>query len=393
MHRQGQLATRNPASLHFNSNNTANYNNNHNDYSDLSYNYKDKQQKLQDLEVLNSEIYETLAFKNVDSLNYSSENNLHAFNAQHHQQNIFHSNQENFNNYSVNNSTNTTDHQHQQKKPPIHPQPKQKAPLKKFPPNVQGTPPNHQLKPALAAKSKLTPTNNTNNSNNNKANFLGQHRVTNRIPNNTNNIKQFEPVAQRHLANRSNDNDTDYYYKQDLLFSNNFPQAFNNKSDEIISLDSYLSNQSNKNSINQNSKDYSHVGSKINTNLKNRNAAGPPHLSQQQLQLQEQLLQQQMAAFPLFEKNMNKTKNNQSSFAKNPTHSYSDQFYASLPGYPVPKPNQKVPPFVPPPGGFYPPIYPPQYAAAMAAAAAAYGYPPAYPPMPPYPRFENKKLF
>lgn len=61
-----------------------------------------------------------------------------------------------------------------------------------------------------------------------------------------------------------------------------------------------------------------------------------------------------------------KTKNNQSSFAKNPTHSYSDQYYASfVPGY---KPQLRQPypfidPYVYPPQAFAPFLQPP------------YGYP------------------
>ena len=386
MQRQGQLqqlAHRNHAN---------NINSTSNNYEDLSYNYK--QQKIQDLEVLNSEIYDTLAFKNIDSINnYGNENHLTSFNHSNNinnnsniftQPNFVHSNQENIvnrNNINQNKNSKNNVLQNKQQQQQQH----QQTQLKKFPkkgPPLQ--PPAPQLKPPLK---KHTNNNLPSNPLSNKSHLLGQHRISNKIANS--NIKSLDPVAQRHLANHSNEHEQEYYYRQDLhglnnLNNNNF---FNNNPDEIVSIDSYLSNQTNKNSINSN-KDYRHVTSKVNTNLKNK--------QQQQQQQQHQSLEQHQPLVnpylqapaplvypPLFEKNM-KTKNNQSSFAKNPTHSYSDQFYSSLPGYPVPNPKQKLPPFMPPmpPGSYYPPIYPPQYAAAMAAAAAAYGYPPYTAPFP-----------
>jgi hypothetical protein len=388
MQRQ-QLAHRNNANnFTFNNNNNSNATSNKsNNYEDLSYNYNYKQQKIQDLEVLNSEIYDALAFKNIDSnINYGSENHLASFNHNNNnnntQPNFLHSNQEglNSNNVNFNNKKFAPLKQQQQQQQ----QQQQNLPKNNFPKKAKGPP----LAPPAASQPKPKKSTITNPINN-KSNLLGQHRVSNRINNNNN--KQLDPVAQRHLANRSNENEQEYYYKQDLLSHglNNPNYNFNNP-DEIISIDSYWSNQSNKNSIPSN-KDYSHVTSKVNTNIgKNKQSQleplhhpqpGAPQHPQQYPHLVPPFYPPPLAYPPLFEKNM-KTKNNQSSFAKNPTHSYSDQFYSSLPGYPVPgvapaKSNQKLPPFAqPPPGAYYPPLYPPQYAAAMAAAAAAYGYPP-----------------
>ena len=344
-----------------------NYNSNHNDYTDLGYN---KQQKIQDLEVLNKEIFHTLAFNNVDSLNY----------ANHTADNHFANSHTNSNNYNNNNNINSNNNSHQ-----FHSAPEYNSnntrqvaapPLKKSlhtQPKLasnKNTPPLAKHKPKREAPNAHT---NTNTKPRQPAPTLANRAVggASNPPTNANH-RQFEPVSQRHLAasnpqlNINADFDAQFY-QQDYYNINN-PHA-TNKSD-ILSIDSYAS--TNPTSTYKNANDYSHVGSKINTNLKSKSQNQG---AQPAAQVPPLVPLVPPIAYPLFEKNM-KTKNNQSSFAKNPSHSYAEQFYASLPpGFPPLKPGQKVPPL--PPAAYYPPFaYPPQYAAAMAAAAAAYQYPP-----------------
>ena len=226
----------------------------------------------------------------------------------------------------------------------------------------------------LNSNAKNLPKNGNINSNGKPKNDLNKNKENKKAINNSNSNSQFKTAFQQKEDNKLNSNKKPQQqnHQQQLDAYDPLLDNYNNNNGEFYNLDSYP--------------DFNNVPNQGNPGKTNKN--NKPQPNQKGFQIIESNIKPNSNQDPKsksLDKNMNiKTKNNQSSFAKNPTNSYSEQYYSSFPD--GVKPIYKLPPYyngVSPrmyPFGAMPPQFPP---------FGYPGYPPVYPPVYPYHRYDD----